>query len=36
MWPIPEPPKPMPADAKPDEVVTVKPSNPINPEKASP
>ena len=29
MWPIPEAPKPMPADAKPDfDVVTVKPSNP--------
>ncbi len=34
MWPIPEAPKPMPADAKPDfDVVTVKPSNPDQPGK---
>ncbi|GAC1428816.1 MAG: hypothetical protein NVSMB62_26570 [Acidobacteriaceae bacterium] len=34
MWPIPEPPKPMPADAKPKfDVVTVKPSDPNRPGK---
>ncbi len=34
MWPIPEPIKPMPADAKPDfDVVTVKPGNPDRPGK---
>jgi len=34
MWPIPEPPKPMPADAKPVfDVITVKPSNPDRPGK---
>ncbi len=34
MWPIPEPPKPMPADASPGfEVVTIKPSDPNRPGK---
>ena len=34
IWPIPEPPKPMPADAKPVfDVVTVKPTNPDQPGK---